>query len=283
MDQAAYDRFKELRQDYYLGGRCLLINQLFGMAGINLGYSIELSLKFLLAVNGYPKRSLMKHDVEHYYSQVIEKKYISPIKVSDDFLRFINERLNARYPSMIAKHLSTHEKASRAYVFTVDMLHCYDDFILQLDDAVVKAVDDPRTSIGFRSCRELRSIKGRIFFHCNDHAFARIPTYRGILAKNRDHDDDYEYIESVLRNPTDLWNFNGLIAYRPWGPKSDWSPASTFSFPKFEDNKVSFKAAQWAANNIGVDMYLSSSNFILNKGTYGVRISKVRIPTDRKS
>jgi hypothetical protein len=57
MDQPTYDRFKELRQDYYLAGRSLLINQLFGMAGINLGYSIELSLKFLLAFKGHRQRN----------------------------------------------------------------------------------------------------------------------------------------------------------------------------------------------------------------------------------
>ncbi len=280
MDQATYDRFKELRQDYYLGGRCLLINQLFGMAGINLGYSIELSLKFLLAFNGHTLKELKQdHDIERYYSQVIGNKYISSLKVSGDFLRFINERLNARYPIMIAGHLAKHAKESQAYIFTIDMLHCYDDFILQLDDAIADAVDDPRTSIGFRSCRDLKSLKGRIFFHCNDHAFERIPIYRAILVNNRDLGDDYEYIESVLSDPTDLWNFKGLIAYRPWGPKSDWFPASTFSFPKFEDNKVSIKAAQWSANNIGIDMYLSSSNFILPKGTYKYQISEVRIPS----
>jgi hypothetical protein len=285
MEQITYDRFKELRQAYYLGGRSLLINRLFGMAGINFGYSIELSLKFLLAFKGHQRGELMEHDVEYYYNQVISKNYILPLKVSHDFLRFINERLNARYPSMIAKHMAAHESESRIYLFTIDMLHCYDDFILQLDDALYEVVNDPRISIGFRSCRELSSVNGRIFFHCNDHAFARIPTYRELLAKNRDPGDDFEYIESVLSDPTDLWNFKGLIAYRPWGPKSDWFPASTFSFPKFEDNNVSIKAAQWSANNIGMDMYLSSSNFILPKGTYEVRIDNVRVTkqSDRNS
>ncbi len=275
MNQETYDRFKELRQDYYLAGRCLLINQLFGMAGINFGYSIELSLKFILSFKGHKISELMKHDLEYYYNLVLNKNYIAPLKISSDFLRFINERLNARYPSMIAKHMAAHELESRIYLFTIDMLHCYDDFILQLDDALYKLVNDPRISIGFRSCRDLSSINGRIFFHCNDHAFARIPTYRELLVKHRDPGDNFEYFESVLSNPSDLWNFKGLIAYRPWGPKSDWSPASTFEYPKFEGNEVSFKAAQWKANNLEVDMYLSSSNFNLPKGTYRVRVNNV--------
>lgn len=278
MNQETYDRFKELRQDYYLAGRCLLINQLFGMAGINFGYSIELSLKFLLAFKGHPLNELKKdHNIERYYNQVISKNYISSLNISPDFLRFINERLNARYPIMIAKHMATHELESRIYLFTIDMLHCYDDFILQLDDALYEVVNDPRISIGFRSCRDLSSVNGRIFFHCNDHAFARIPTYRELLAKYRDPGDNFEYIESVLSNPCDLWNFKGLIAYRPWGPKSNWSPASTFEYPKFVGKKVSFKAAQWTANNLGTDMYLSSSNFTLPKGTYEFKAGNVII------
>jgi hypothetical protein len=278
MDQATYDRFKELRQDYYLAGRCLLINRVFGMAGINFGYCIELSLKFILAYNGHPKKELMKHNIEEYYKQVIDKKYIPPLRVSDDFLSLMNERLNTRYPSMIGEQMAKHELESRAYVFPIDMLHCYDDFILQLDDAISNAVGDHRISIGFRSCRDLKSINGRIFFHCNDHAFERISIYKENLVKNRDPGDDFEDIDSILENPIDLWNFKGLIAYRPWGPKTGWSPANTFSFPIYEDKKLFFKAAQWEVNNVGVDMYLSSSNIILPKGTYRVKISTIQIP-----
>lgn len=277
MNQETYDRFKELRQDYYLAGRCLLINQLFGMAGINFGYSIELSLKFILAFKGHKKSELMRHDLEHYYNLAIGKDYITPLKLSGDFLRFANERLNARYPSMIAKHMEAYELESKIYLFTIDMIHCYDDLILQLDDELYKFVNDPRISIGFRSCRDLSSVSGRIFYHCNDHAFARIPTYRELLAKYRDPGDNFEYIESILSNPSDLWNFKGLIAYRPWGPKSDWSPASTFEYPKFVGKKVSFKAAQWTANKLGTDMYLSSSNFTLPKGTYEFKAGNVII------
>jgi hypothetical protein len=217
----------------------------------------------------------MKHDIEYYYNQVISKNYISSLNISPDFMRFINERLNARYPIMIAKHMAAHELESKLYLFTIDMLHCYDDFILQLDDALYEVVNDPRISIGFRSSRDLSSVNGRIFYHCNDHAFSRIPTYRELLAKYRDPGDNFEYIESVLSDPSDLWNFKGLMKYRPWGPKSDWFPASIFEYPKIEGNNVSFKAAQWNANNLGVDMYLSSSIFTLPKGTYEFRVDNV--------
>lgn len=281
MKQEQYDRFKELRQKYYLAGRCLLINQMFGVAGINFGYSIEISLKFLLALNGHPKSQLMKHHLGRYYRQVVDECYISELKASNDLLRFMDDRLNARYPTIITNQLAEYEFKQQAYVFTIDMLHCYDDFILQLDDAVSHAAGDPRISIGFRSCRELSSVDGRIFFHCNDHAFQRIPQYRQLLATNRDDGDDFEYIDGVLAEPAKLWNFKGLIAFRPWGPKSGWAPAESFVNPQYEENKIELRAAKWAANNLGIDTYFSSLSVVLPKGKYDFQIGEVVTPSEK--
>ena len=161
MDQATYDRFKELRQSYYIAGRSLLINQLFGMAGINLGYCIELSLKFILAYKGYAKKELYRHHLANLYDLVIDEGHLPRQNASSDFVRFADERLNARYPMMLAENAEANEAESRANVFTIDMLHCYDDLILQLDDAIVEAVDNAQVSIGFRSCRDLQGVKGR--------------------------------------------------------------------------------------------------------------------------
>lgn len=104
MDQTTYDRFKELRQAYYLAGRSLMVNQLFGMAGINLGYCIELSLKFALIFKGVPTqqqkkhvpKSLKQHHIDQYYKQVVDAGLVPPLSVSRDFLRFATERLNSR-------------------------------------------------------------------------------------------------------------------------------------------------------------------------------------------
>lgn len=282
MDQATYDRFKELRQSYYIAGRCLLINQLFGMAGINLGYCIELSLKFVLAFHGHPKSELMKHDVDRYYQKVISHGYIPALEISSDFLRFITERLNSRYPTMITKQLAQHQAESRAYVFPIDMLHCYDDFILQLDDAISEAAQDPRISIGFRSCRELLHIRGRIFFHCNDHAFARISHYKTLLVSNRNEGDDFDRIDMILSHPEELWNFKGLMAYRPWGPKTNWKPAAEYASPKVEDGRIQAKAAKWHANNADAQIYLSSLEIILPPGTYQSQLDEVVVPRQGK-
>ena len=214
----SYNRFKELRQHYYIAGRSLLINNLYGPAGINLGYAVELSLKFILIFKG-DTEDLYNHDIEKYYQRVVENEYIPQVNVSDDFIKFISERLNTRYPIMIANNLEAHESESRAYAFTIDMLHCYDDFILQLDDEITKIVNDPKISTGFRCCRELTAINGRIFFHCNDHAFMRTEHYLEQLSKFRDDGDDFDQIKAILENKNELWNFQGLIAVRPWGQK----------------------------------------------------------------
>lgn len=281
MDQSSYDRFKELRQAYYLAGRCLLINQLFPMAGINLGYCIELSLKFVLAFHGHPKKELKKHHVDRYYDMVIGRGYLPALNVSADFLGFVTERLNARYPSIINEQVARHETEARAYVFTIDMLHCYDDLILQLDDAIYRAVGDPRISMGFRSCRDLTHVRGRIFFHCNDHAFERIPQYRALLTSNRDEGDAFEQVDLLLSRPEDLWNFKALIAYRPWGPKTGWKPAAEFEFPKVAEGQIQVKAAKWNANQSDTQVYLSSLEIVLPPGTYQARLGEVVIPGQR--
>lgn len=282
MNEENYNRFKELRQQYYLAGRSLLINRFFGMAGINFGYSIELSLKFILLKNGYKKSKLLKHGLRDYYRMSIDDGFIPKLSVSDDFLQFIDERLNTRYPIMIEGNFKAHLEDNRAYVFTIDMLHCYDDLILQLDDAITEGVSDPRISIGFRSCRDLSSTSGRIFFHSNDHAFARIEKYIAMLQNNRDDNDNFELIKEILVSPNELWNFTGLIAFRPWGPKSNWNPALDFQFPKVENKHFKLKAATWQGNHVGTGLYLSSADIMLPKGKYKYEISQVEINAQQR-
>lgn len=277
MKEESYNRFKELRQQYYLAGRTLLINRIFGMAGINFGYSIELSLKFILLMNGYTNKDLLKHGLRDYYTMSVEGGFIPSLSVSDDFLKFVDERLNTRYPIMIEGNVKAHLDEDRVYVFTIDMLHCYDDFILQLDDVIAEAASDPRTSIGFRSCRGLNSTAGRIFFHSNDHAFARIEKYTAMLNENRDANDNLDLIKEILTKPNELWNFTGLIACRPSGPKNNWNPALNFKFPKIEKGHFILKAAIWSGNQTGADLYLSSADFMLPKGKYKYESSIVEI------
>ncbi len=278
MDERQYDLFKVLRQRYYLSARCLLINQMFGAAGINFGYAVELTLKFILAFNKWPQKKLYNHNIKNYYQNVIDSEYIKPVNVSDNFINFVNNRLNARYPSYISAQFASYQAKQQAYAFTIDMLHCYDDFILQLDDAVTQAVKDPRISIGFRSCRELQSVGGRIFFHCNDHAFQRIPLYREYLRDNRDDGGNFEQIDDMLAGPEELWNFKGLIAYRPWGPKFDWAPAHTFTIPQFEGQMLNLRAAKWVPNESAIGTYLSSLEITLPEGQYEVESSDIVVP-----
>jgi hypothetical protein len=249
----------------------LAINQLFAMAGINLGYAVELALKFVLLLNGYQKPGLYKHEVSELYADAVSGGFIPPLRTSEDFLLLVDERLNSRYPSMITNHLAQKLEDGGVYAFAIDMLHCYDDFILQLDDAIVAATKDCRASIGFRSCRELQSARGRIFFHCNDHAFGRISRYQEMLASTREPGDEYEALAPLLREPAQLWNFPGLLAYRPWGPKKDWWPASEFRFPRFEGNQVKFRTAQWRSNVPNGELYFAGAVFTLPAGEYQFR------------
>ncbi len=279
MDERQYDLFKQLRQDYYLAARCLLINQMFGMAGINFGYAIELTLKFILAFNKWPIEKLRGHDIKTYYQNVIDEGYINQVNISDDFINFANNKLKDRYPSYISAQFAEHQAKGQAYIFTIDILHCYDDFILQLDDAVSQAVKDPRISIGFRSCRDLLSVNGRIFFHCNDHAFQRIDLYREYLRSNREGGDNFEHIDNALTNEDELWNFKGLMAYRPWGPKADWAPAQAFTNPRFEGELLKLRYAIWVPNESAIGTYLSPLKITLPEGKYAVAATETLVPS----
>ncbi|QNH00126.1 hypothetical protein [Pseudomonas sediminis] len=270
MDEDSYNRFKELREQYYLAGRCLLVSNLYGPAGINFGYAIELSLKLILVYKGHSK-GLRNHNIIDYYRQVVDQGYISELNVSSDFLKFANERLNTRYPKMIEENMETHKKEDRLYFFSVDMLHCYDDFFLQLDDALQDAILDPKVSTGFRCCRNINSVVGRVFFHCNDHAFQRLDRYVQLLGENRDEGDQFDEFILAVENRSELWNFRGMTAVRPWGPKPGWSPAAEFKFPRVGEP---LRAAKWQANNVGIDMYLSSMQLMLEPGTYKCEVSE---------
>ena len=93
MEEDTHNRFFELRESYYIAGRNNLINRLFQASGISFGYSIELSIKFLLISNGYTGKRLHSHDLELLYKTVTEEfQYIKPLSVSGDFLQFTNER-----------------------------------------------------------------------------------------------------------------------------------------------------------------------------------------------
>lgn len=274
MTQERYDRFKELRTDNYVNGRLAMINGLFDQAAVNFGYSIELSLKFLLAHNGKQRGDLNKHDLNLYYNMCISEGHIPRLRVSESFLRFADERFNARYPGTIMETFKANLEDSLAFTFPIDMLHCYDDFILQLDEAVANHVNDSRVMIGFRCSRELLSPSGRLFYHCNDHAFERLELYKKLLRENRDEGDNYNAILEILENPVNkLWNFPGALAYRPWGPKQSWHPAEIYEGDKLVENKVETKGAQWQTNAQFRDLYLTSVKIMLEKGKYKAEMS----------
>lgn len=99
----------------------------------------------------------------------------------------------------------------------------------------------------------------------------RTEHYLEQLSKFRDDGDDFDQIKAILENKNELWNFQGLIAVRPWGPKTDWHPASNFTFPKADE---AISGAKWTANNIGIDTYLSPMEILLPAGTYKYRITE---------
>jgi hypothetical protein len=274
MKTETYDHFRMLRFRYYITGRELLSNGQYETGCINLGYSIELSLKFLLAYKGYGLDKLKKHHLKPYYDECLEKKYLTEVEASNDFWRLCEERLNARYPIMIIRNFEKSTIENRGYFIPIDIIHAYDDLLLQLDDQLVNAMSSEQISFGFIALREIESQNGRIFFHSNDHAFMRIPQYLSYIKKNLDQNSNLNEIERILRNPVDsLWNFKGLLQYRPWGPKTDFTPAKDYRFPQVISGLLHVRAAQWQGNPCAAGLYLSTGSFVLGAGEYKFKLN----------
>ena len=67
------DRFTSLREQYYLSGRTLIISQLYDIALINFGYSLELALKQILLGCEEPEKTVRRyHHLGRYYCRVCE-------------------------------------------------------------------------------------------------------------------------------------------------------------------------------------------------------------------
>lgn len=235
------DRFTSLREQYYLSGRTLIISQLYDIALINFGYSLELALKQILLGCEEPEKTVRRyHHLERYYCRVCEIAPEFSVSVSEEFIQYCDRGLNSRYPSHQVKQLESNP--NKIWMISMSTLHCYDDLLLQLDDYIARQFSE-KCSIGLRAAGNLEHVSGRVFFHCNDAAHNRIMSYRARL-------ENPIKFEALMRDigQKGLWNFELLPFYRPWGPKSGDNPAKAFSQPEIIDGSFDFKAPEWKAN-----------------------------------
>ncbi len=269
MDQSTKEKFTVLRESYYLAGRTLMISSQFQAGLINLGYAIELSLKQMLLMAGEDPKKLFKHTLEKYYQSLLKYWPEFKISASSDFWNTCDRGLNSRYPMNLTRELEKDLANDTLWFIPIDLIHCYDDVILQMDEFLAETFDHT-VCLGVRAEGNLQSNQGRTFYHCNDAAFDRRSYYQAKLEEGIDGSKKADF------DIEELWNFEGLPLYRPWPWKKNWNPAAKYKFPKKENGKITAQAACWKANH-GVSNCYANASFTPSKDGK-VQLSVVQKP-----
>ena len=140
------------RKEFYNAGRLLMFNGHLHAAGIMLGYAVEFSLKKGLLATGFPEddRIIRKHEIVKLFNKCLEQKIFEDVQVSNDFVEFVDHRLNLPLSVSGASLIEEARNRSRYYHTHLD---AYDDFLIRLDDATCLRVGDPWSKLSWRAKR----------------------------------------------------------------------------------------------------------------------------------
>jgi len=233
-------QFSVLRTDYYNSGRLLLLNSCLHGAGIMLGYAIELSCKVALNETGVKGGSIVySHDLTDLFSQCCDNGVFRSVMVSSEFLEYANDRLHQRYPSQQREVLERASRQHRVVHIGVQDLEAYDDFLIQMDDALASHTKDDFVSVGVRNASSADTYAARAFFHCNGPAILRLQRYTDIVKRFRPKNT--EAIAELEKGEDHLWNFKPMSQYASRNLSTDMNthPALSFTYPKFQSEKES--------------------------------------------
>ena len=208
-------KFMELRFEYYVAGRMLWFNDTMSTAAMLLGYAVELSLKQALVGSGVSNKDniLYSHSTPDIFAECFARGCFPDVDVASDLLVYISDMFNQRYPSQVTQTTLTAEQQGHAIGQNLNLILAYDDFIIQLDDALRTQYSDDSVSIGVLAAHFVNRVQGRAFFHCNVAALKNTDLYREIL------DREYQSSEEQMRKQnlteeTITYNLNNQIACR---------------------------------------------------------------------
>ena len=239
--------WSNLRFEYYASGRSAILNQSPLIGGILLGYAIESSLKMLLDLSSGYKLS-KNHDLCALYKEYRNQNF-PKLEMTEDFLRFANDRLDQRYPSAHHRVMKWHIKEDRFQEFPVDNIVYYDDVICQLDDSITERFQCSSASILVRAALNMETYPGRSVFHCNHHAKSRFDRIQSTL--NADSERNIE-ASKFAEIKDSLWNFNYILTCIPESYTVHF--AKNYEYPKWEQDhnqtkKVTLRFKNWLPNN----------------------------------
>ena len=239
------------RLQFYTSGRLDVFFENFCSAGILLGYSIETSYKQLLLELGVSpeKRILNSHKTRDLHDYLARHYADHTPVVSIEFLEYVDDHLEARYPSQRDKVIR--RIGDRLFVFGFQSLSFYDDLFFQLDQKCFEASQkDRHSSAYFRAGTVLRSYQGACFFHGNYLSYINREFIFQNLVEHGEHNDEVEILSNRFMElysnqsfPRKAQDVNGVSFTLNF--------SSGFQYPKFDGkgavllNQVNFLAINY--------------------------------------
>jgi hypothetical protein len=142
------------RYAYYLAGRTLWFCNQMETSAIMLAYAIEAHIKHMLSrEKKCPKKLLYDHDITNLFDKSREFGLFSDVEVSEDLLRFAQDNFHRRYPSQTRETIQNAMGMGHSLGMHVGVILAYDDFILQLDQSLWRALNDVRASVALMGAK----------------------------------------------------------------------------------------------------------------------------------
>jgi hypothetical protein len=176
------------RYEYYLAGRTLWFHNQLQPGALMLAYAIEAHLKHSMNVHKslFPPKLFYKHDIPTLFEKNREAGLFSDVEVSGDLLLFVQDNFHRRYPSQTQQAARNATSRGHALAMAPDLIHAYDDFILQLDQSLYLSINDIRASVALMGAKGVRSLGGHMFFHSNYAAIDRLTDIQRLLDEDWD-------------------------------------------------------------------------------------------------
>lgn len=134
------------RYEYYLAGRTLWFHDQLQPGALMLAYAVEAHLKHNINVHRslFPQKLLKelvyKHAIPTLFERSREAGLFSDVEVSGDLLLFVQDNFHRRYPSQTQQAARNVTSRGHALAMAPDLIHAYDDFILQLDQSLYRSI-----------------------------------------------------------------------------------------------------------------------------------------------
>ncbi len=208
-----------------------------------LGYTIETIMKaglmeVLTEEQQNKNRTLThSHDVKRILDECKRHGLFPNIQVSKDFLEHIHHHFQ-RYPSQKRKVLDQAGRQNKVIGTSQDWIHYYDDFIVQLDNDILKMTSDPFVSIIYLAILTLETRYSRDILRENAHALLKFEDYAALIRQNmperQDHRNQIE--DNLSKGMNFYWNPDAQedVSYKTIVTMVNKYADSRFELPRWE-------------------------------------------------